>query len=703
MYIKRIESNIKGGCATDLGEKTLIVGSNGAGKSTITNAVSLALAGFVPDVGGKDLRKEAALMALAPGGEGQLTATATLSTDEMAIWSTVGTQRSAKEANVTTPSVSVGLPLEGLRSVLVDAGDAKRRDFFTRAACRHLAEKDIHGQIHGALISKYLELEKRAKQIAGSRPMSAVDLHLLTAETVKQAKAAVDKDLKAATKLIESMTATAVTATDVETAEERAAELLAQLQAFDGDRQAAMQAAQHREKLAAAVQTIQRLVGEIQAIDARLGVIGSEQPQGAQDRQRTIAVLTALTTIAEAQAASGQPHCTLCAAPVDPQATAQRAQDVRAAAEAHLATLRETAAIDTERSDLLARRHSHMENYTRWTTHYQQLQQTAPAVAADDAEATNARDTARLAWQEAAQKAQRLRAQRENYQAVQTARAQRIDAEGESDVLGRLLKVCGEATETLLKGAIDGFGARVQKYLPKGDVFRLQLKPFKAGLERDGFIHTALSGAEWARVILAIGCVLAEDYDLAVLIPEERAYDPTTLAAMMRAMTKAPAQILLTSPIGPKGRTPKGWTIIYASQTAPVAPTAEKGTPAAPPATNLEQAPDWVKARGAYVGSSPETELDALWEQAAFGVPRAFKTPRHAWQWADVEGGAFALMENNALLERRGGQIYLYGPKADAVTDPQLQNNGKLPDSHTATEGSMPAEDDDHVGEPYFH
>jgi len=79
---------------------------------------------------------------------------------------------------------------------------------------------------------------------------------------------------------------------------------------------------------------------------------------------------------------------------------------------------------------------------------------------------------------------------------------------------------------------------------------------------RDGVLHTALSGAEWARCTAAIAAALTADQPFAVIIPEERAYDAKTLAQVMRALSNASGQVILTSPVKPAGKTPAGWTVI---------------------------------------------------------------------------------------------------------------------------------------------
>ena len=79
-YVKRVESNVKGGVAVDLGPRTLIVGPNASNKSAVVNSVEFALTGAVSDVVGRALVKEAnALLALGDG-EG-LWATAVLDED----------------------------------------------------------------------------------------------------------------------------------------------------------------------------------------------------------------------------------------------------------------------------------------------------------------------------------------------------------------------------------------------------------------------------------------------------------------------------------------------------------------------------------------------------------------------------------------------------------------------------------------------
>ena len=76
-------------------------------------------------------------------------------------------------------------------------------------------------------------------------------------------------------------------------------------------------------------------------------------------------------------------------------------------------------------------------------------------------------------------------------------------------------------------------------------------------------IHTSLSGAEMARVLLA---VLSAERDESsstpsILEPDDRGWDPDTLASVMTALTDSPDQVILMSTVVP-ARTPEGWRII---------------------------------------------------------------------------------------------------------------------------------------------
>src|SRR5687767_4463514 len=88
MHVNRIVSNAKGGINVELGEKTIVIGPNGTGKSAITNALELALSGTASDIYGRGLMKlPADLIAnLAPTHAGELFSIASLSDGRSVSW-----------------------------------------------------------------------------------------------------------------------------------------------------------------------------------------------------------------------------------------------------------------------------------------------------------------------------------------------------------------------------------------------------------------------------------------------------------------------------------------------------------------------------------------------------------------------------------------------------------------------------------------
>jgi hypothetical protein len=158
-----------------------------------------------------------------------------------------------------------------------------------------------------------------------------------------------------------------------------------------------------------------------------------------------------------------------------------------------------------------------------------------------------------------------------SWAATGRAREGADEAEKEAKEWKDLADACVEAVSKLLDAGVSGFVSRVQKCLPGNDQFALTLRDgergvFQFGLQRGGVIYTAMSGAEWARVTGAIaGACIADPKKVAVVIPEERAFDPSTLHDVLVAFGHIDAQVVLTTPVAPRAL-PTGWSIIDTAQ-----------------------------------------------------------------------------------------------------------------------------------------
>jgi hypothetical protein len=118
-------------------------------------------------------------------------------------------------------------------------------------------------------------------------------------------------------------------------------------------------------------------------------------------------------------------------------------------------------------------------------------------------------------------------------------------------------------------------------------------------------LHGALSGAEWARVTAALALATCPESPVpAVICPEERAFDPQTLAEVLEAFSVGVAgmgeeapQIIVTSPVRPDPM-PTGWTVIEVGkgEGAAALPSSDifstaRALAAAPPAPPAPPAP----------------------------------------------------------------------------------------------------------------
>ena len=152
--------------------------------------------------------------------------------------------------------------------------------------------------------------------------------------------------------------------------------------------------------------------------------------------------------------------------------------------------------------------------------------------------------------------------------ARETERAAAAEVEGWT----YLRAICSSLVEELVEGAVSTFTARVQRFLPETDEFgiRLTTNSIRYGLVEGAadnrVLHTALSGAEWARVSLALAAVCTpEEADVSVLVPEDRAWDAKTLKGVLKGLSDYDGQVIVTTTVKPFRGVPAGWTLLEMS------------------------------------------------------------------------------------------------------------------------------------------
>ena len=124
----------------------------------------------------------------------------------------------------------------------------------------------------------------------------------------------------------------------------------------------------------------------------------------------------------------------------------------------------------------------------------------------------------------------------------------------------------GKVIDYAVKKCIQHLSREMQKLLPTRDYVGVEIDgdKVKIGFRKNGYLNTALSGAEWARLTMAASVVLAEPAIFNIVIPEERAFDPQTLSDVMEALDICPFQVILCSPVHPE-REHTAWNIIDTS------------------------------------------------------------------------------------------------------------------------------------------
>lgn len=553
MHIKEVRSNLKRGVNAKLGARTLVTGPNGSGKTSIQNAIELALLGFASDVEGRAVVKKGDMLAkLGPPGD-TMYALAVLDDGREARWSISPSKRGVgfhEPEHQPLSGLRVVFPVQEVREVLTGSPDALRMWLMSRVGA-NAGLQDVLNSLAAKHLAMYKDRSGRVRRGA----MTEVDTLLAVIDAAYTEARSLNAEAKSAKAVIDTMS-----------------EGLGP-EPYEEDLQKAQQAADHatdalREAQARpsggmyqqAQEAARIRLRDLTEQEARLQQLRAAAPPLHPAEQKLAGLRRDIAAVCRATADLKSGTCLACGAPVaqDVAARAKRMEEDNlkgaAALRAHQAI--EEQAVRTEEA-----RRSAAE-----ATRVEQALASAASVsraAVDWIALTSAVDqtkTALVNLQNTQRQWRTLRAAKDQAQkALDTAQNLKSFAEDAEGVV-----------ETLLQRAAAAFESSVQAHLPPSDEFRILLLDGKktvcrVGLMRRGVLHTALSGAEWARLTLALGCATfrPDENTLAIFIPEERAFDPDTLARVMSALDNAPGQVLLQSPVPPSpDRMPSGWSHI---------------------------------------------------------------------------------------------------------------------------------------------
>ena len=559
-YINQIQSNLKSPCADgadwslEIAPKTLLVGSNTSHKSSVIQSLELALAGSADDVIGRNAGTDASLLlTLAPGDK--LGVTAHLTDDTVATYLAQQVDGAVKRPTHAGPG-SGALVHRQVREVLGGSATTQRKAFL-RWASLDVQLDDILAHLRVEVHATYTDLAQHL-----GRDKDAVATLLAVIDYAGKRSRELAKEARGAEVVINEIGANLQSKPTQET----------------------------YDKVRAAVDTLQDLLERAIQVHNPAGVTRRELDKSVAEAEHAVSLWTAEVTRRSTQLESisgslpvkpshvegaiasldwaithNVDNCPTCNSVVGNQ-------HIQTCRFVHANTLdawaQQNASIIDGITDGEQALKEAQNTLGVWEKELARLDSLAvvPEEASNIPTVKECRDRLNAARQAlsstevAAGKWNQLIAARKRGEALITEQSNYKD----------LVKMCNEAVGKILQEQVSCFCADVRSYLPDGWEFQITLKAekhevFRMGLMREGRLHCALSGAEWVAVTTAIAMAVCQGVhrnEPVLLVPEDRAWDSVTLAAVMQGYADFDGQVVIASTVKPSGRTPKGWQIV---------------------------------------------------------------------------------------------------------------------------------------------
>ena len=566
-YVKQVQGNLKGTPFNyTLGPKTLIVSPNASGKSRIINAVELATTGVVSDVAGRaTISLEREVLEL---GDGECAWAGVDLDDGTALTYRVerkaggGTARPATSRPDDWRAADV-FPLRAVRDALLGSPATSRAFFLRHMDVAVDLSRELPPRLWGEC-SAWL-----GREHSGTLPSAGLPALIFRAKDAHRAKAA---DAKAAEKAAELL-ATGLVPVSERDLEDTAAEI----ERLERERSAAFTAAaaarpsgliQSKDQADALLAQANDMLPKIAQAEAALASTAKDNPYftAAEDGTHLARIqrANAVLVIADHSIDKGLVACVCCGRDFPSPAEAAQAFSTQRTA------IRDLAGAAVRAEDARRAFRAECARVADLRRQWEDAQRAATAfLAAPPAPAVDTRSfDAALASARARLTDMRLRDAR--YKQVLAARSQLDAAQQEAATLKALVDAFEDVAMRSVERARTDFERRVQAYMPAGMGFHVVTEgvggqeAFRLAVQGiDLKPHTALSGTEWACVQAAVACAVGQGGkdDLRIIVPEDRPFDPDTLALTLESFGRAPCQVIMASPIEPE-HVPEGWTVI---------------------------------------------------------------------------------------------------------------------------------------------
>lgn len=517
-YAKAVKSTLKRGCDVTLSQRTVLVGKNGGGKSTVVQSLELALGGYVTDMEGRDIVKRNSAIGRLFGPDTPMEVTVEFAEGQTFTWCM---ERGSKPGSYKDPEavrpMSVKWPFAHLKGVLagdtsavvawlesrVSGGEGLKEDFLRRVPPNEREEMEAF--LNKRKSMDFLKLAKEAKSKARSMRSAATrqekTVHSMTdgipTPLLDSDRARIQADLdklKAKPKGI--------------TQEE-----------YDAQKSALVQEIADYERLCVKMASIQVDEASFRKLD------------------RADRALHLISTHMEVFAGE---DCWVCG-----EGKVASIESRKEALTSAIAALRQQTAGGSEKQLLQARTTSQLKAIQTKAEALKALVITEDTSGQYDEliKRLAADDAARRSWQNAEAELQVIAHNRK-----------------QADSYAAIAKTLERVGKKILKEKKQGFVDKVNAFLPRGEKFGMDLESGRVGFLREGVLHTALSGAEWTQLLLALGASEEGKSTPCIMVPDDRDWDRDTLSAVMEALKDCPFQIIMMSTSMPDAH--DAWSIV---------------------------------------------------------------------------------------------------------------------------------------------
>ena len=557
-YVENVYSNLKsprdGGepWSLDLGPKTLLYGSNTSHKSAVIQSVELALSGSADDVVGRSVVTDASLLlTLAPGDE--LGITARLSDGSVANYNAHRENGKAKRPTHDGPGAS-SLVHRSVASALSGSAATARKAFLQWTSST-VDDADVLGYLPSALHPKYKDIAKHK-----GRNKTATEALIEVSQYAASRSREISKEVKGAELILNNLGDSVETRPTEEDMSRMRFAVSGAREVLDASIRAANAGMSQEDK----DQKLAQLSSARDAWDNN-GKTATRQWEELKKQLPHIGenVVSAIS-IVDVAVKHDMNQCPICSSEVG----LQHLKNCQSFYQQELQTWESASQTIQQRMDSAKKEiESSMRQMLETEREIERVK--SVAVAPVDGRAIPIADAqSRLeAAMDALSKMEVVEGRWSDLTHAQSRITELLD---DKQSYQALRVACDAAIGKLLADRSKDFMKRVQNYLPKEWKFKIELldgerEVFRMGFERDGRLHCALSGAEWATVITAVSMAVTMSIDPktpAVLIPYDRAWDSKTISAVMKGFLNYEGQVIIASTTRPLGRPPKGWTII---------------------------------------------------------------------------------------------------------------------------------------------